>query len=655
MATITVNWSKPDSSSKAVDRATEQKTRDDAQARLFYPPSGDSYTLNSIPTGTVRRTTSGSGWKFQAFNGSTWDDITLDAAAALLAQSITSGRLAAQGGQSAGTAPTFTLALTGYALTNYVPFAVKFHAAATAAATLNINSTGAKSLYRNGAAVSSTNPIVSGDIYIGFYDGTQFQLISRKTISNDLATTIISGLTDIGAALADADLLMVDDGGSGTTLRKTALSRIWTYIHSKLSGDKGDITFGGTAPALTATIDNDVVSNAKLRNSAGLSVIGRSANSSGDPDDIVASSDELVLRRAGTSIGFGQIKSGGIEDKAVTLAKVDVNGGTDIGADLADDDELVVYDKSATGNRKSAFSRIATYILSKLAAMTNAALQFSANNPSSTYNIIKFIDTDTSSAANQIIGQIHAKTMDSGNNSEGYIQAREVGTSGGVYWAIGGRTSGTGAGSDIARFKATGVELDVPLNLPAKTSALTNDGTKPATEAQVLAAIEALEDETVVKATRSTTSTTDGNDTISLTGLGITTNDSASVNLWNYRTTGSGSAQALLDLRFNGVSTSTYYNNLYQVGSADTRRRIVANFDRGQTLILTMRIWRNAFVWNFEGTVSYRNSSSWNEESFSGSWESTDTIDTIAFSTPSSETTLAAADLAVRKHSPAIW
>jgi len=40
---------------------------------------------------------------------------------------------------------------------------------------------------------------------------------------------LLTGATDIGAAIADADLFLVDDGAGGT-LRKTAASRIKTYI-----------------------------------------------------------------------------------------------------------------------------------------------------------------------------------------------------------------------------------------------------------------------------------------------------------------------------------------------------------------------------------------------------------------------------------------
>ena len=44
-----------------------------------------------------------------------------------------------------------------------------------------------------------------------------------------LSTAVLTGATDIGAAIADADLFLVDDGAGGT-LRKTAASRIKSYV-----------------------------------------------------------------------------------------------------------------------------------------------------------------------------------------------------------------------------------------------------------------------------------------------------------------------------------------------------------------------------------------------------------------------------------------
>ena len=54
--------------------------------------------------------------------------------------------------------------------------------------------------------------------------------------TNADTSTIIYESTLIGAALADADTILVDDGGLGTAQRKSAVSRLWTYITGKIQG-----------------------------------------------------------------------------------------------------------------------------------------------------------------------------------------------------------------------------------------------------------------------------------------------------------------------------------------------------------------------------------------------------------------------------------
>jgi hypothetical protein len=54
-------------------------------------------------------------------------------------------------------------------------------------------------------------------------------------------------------------------------------------------------------------IPDKTITNAKLRDSAALSVIGRSNDTAGVPADIISATDGDVLRRSGTSIGFGKI------------------------------------------------------------------------------------------------------------------------------------------------------------------------------------------------------------------------------------------------------------------------------------------------------------------------------------------------------------
>lgn len=76
----------------------------------------------------------------------------------------------------------------------------------------------------------------------------------------------------------------------------------------------------------TGMIQDNAITNAKLRDSSALSVIGRSANSTGDPADIAAASDHQVLRRSGTTLGFGAVNLA--QANAITGALPIGNGGT---------------------------------------------------------------------------------------------------------------------------------------------------------------------------------------------------------------------------------------------------------------------------------------------------------------------------------------
>lgn len=72
-----------------------------------------------------------------------------------------------------------TVTATGYSLTNGGCIRIKMTNANTAAnVTLNINSTGAKALYYDGAQASSSNTWEAGEVLEVYYDGTQYQCVS---------------------------------------------------------------------------------------------------------------------------------------------------------------------------------------------------------------------------------------------------------------------------------------------------------------------------------------------------------------------------------------------------------------------------------------------------------------------------------------------
>ena len=103
----------------------------------------------------------------------------------------------------------------------------------------------------------------------------------------NLAALDIDGATDIGAAVVDADLFIIDDGAGGTN-RKVTAARVKTYM--------------------------------------------------------------------------------GAEGGAFSVANLDIDGATDIGADIVDADLFIIDDGAGGTNRKTAASRLKTYIGASTAA-----------------------------------------------------------------------------------------------------------------------------------------------------------------------------------------------------------------------------------------------------------------------------------------------
>jgi len=96
------------------------------------------------------------------------------------------------------------------------------------------------------------------------YLGRALQTITPSTnsiTSGMLSSTFFTGATDIGGAIADADLFLMDDGAGGT-LRKTAASRIKTYAGTGLVKLHSETISSATAAVafdnnyITSTYDN---------------------------------------------------------------------------------------------------------------------------------------------------------------------------------------------------------------------------------------------------------------------------------------------------------------------------------------------------------------------------------------------------------------
>ena len=186
----------------------------------------------------------------------------------------------------------------------------------------------------------------------------------------------LDGATDIGADLVDADLILVDDGANGTN-RKSAISRIWTYITGKIQG----------LSAKTTPVDGDIL---LIQDSADTNALkeltianlwdNRLLTDMMSVTDVstatwVVDEDDMVSDLA-TKVPTQQSVKAYVDSQAGydgAIATLDIDGATDIGADLVDADLLIVDDGAGGTNRKTALSRVWTYVLAKIVAITDVS------------------------------------------------------------------------------------------------------------------------------------------------------------------------------------------------------------------------------------------------------------------------------------------
>jgi hypothetical protein len=126
----------------------------------------------------------------------------------------------------------------------------------------------------------------------------------------ELGALEIDGASEMGAALADADLLIVDDGAGGTEKSMLA-SRIPTYVFSKVSGDATIASNGAL------TIASQAVENSMLADDAvGADELAANAvvNASVSSSAAIAFSkmEDLTASRALVSDGSGDVSASAV-------------------------------------------------------------------------------------------------------------------------------------------------------------------------------------------------------------------------------------------------------------------------------------------------------------------------------------------------------
>jgi len=240
-----------------------------------------------------------------------------------------------------------------------------------------------------GKATFNSDVVVSGDLTISGDDlvmGTNTSghiLVADGTNFNPVAVTDLSAISTIASG---DTLLAVDASGGG--LKKVARSVLVAGLATSsalnnVSEDTspqlgGDLDMNGQDIVSTSNADVEIAPNGtghltvKGNTNPGTIQFNCEQNSHGvqlkGPAHSAGSSAVLTLPTStGTLIGTG-------DTGTVTMASLDIDGGTEIGADIVDADLLIIDDGAGGTNRKVLASRIKTYTNADLADPTALAI-----------------------------------------------------------------------------------------------------------------------------------------------------------------------------------------------------------------------------------------------------------------------------------------
>ena len=190
------------------------------------------------------------------------------------------------------------------------------------------------------ATMLAANSVDSSELVDGSIDASHIS--SNAVTAAKLNNDIVSGLTDIGAAIAATDEMIISDAG---TIKRTDVSRLGTFL-------------AGNGLAV----------------SSGVLAVGV------DDSSIEINSDAIRVKASGVT---NAMLAGSIADSKlnqittagkVALGALEIDGASDIGEGLADAD-LFIVDNGANGTEvKCAASRIPTYVAAATMTLTNTTI-----------------------------------------------------------------------------------------------------------------------------------------------------------------------------------------------------------------------------------------------------------------------------------------
>ena len=191
-------------------------------------------------------------------------------------------------------------------------------------------------------------------------------IINGTTIGHTDDTDLITVADGIATVAGEISVTTLDIGGTNVTSTAAELN-ILDGVTSTAA--ELNILDGVTSTAAELNIlDGVTATTAELNLLDGGTSVGSSIT--------LADSDGIVTNDGGTmkTIPASDIKTYvGISAGALAIANLDIDGGTDIGADLADADEIIVDDGGGGTNRRSDLTRVKKYIFSAVSGDATAS------------------------------------------------------------------------------------------------------------------------------------------------------------------------------------------------------------------------------------------------------------------------------------------
>ena len=204
---------------------------------------------------------------------------------------------------------------------------------------------------------------LNNNLYLPFLIHNLPKNYNKFNISNiiKIGTTIYINASQLNAYTSAA--VALDDISTGDAAVTLATSAGNITIDAQ--GNDTDIIFKGTdgsSDTTFLTIDGSAAGEATFN--AGI-VIADAGNigSASDKDAIAIASDGVVT--------FSQAPV--FPDGSIAIDDLNIDGGTDIGADLVDADEIIVDDGGGGTNRRSDLERVKKYIYSAMSGDATAS------------------------------------------------------------------------------------------------------------------------------------------------------------------------------------------------------------------------------------------------------------------------------------------